>query len=524
MSESASWRDSLRLYKDKRLLTIFLFGISSGFPWVMIGSAISAWLKEAGFSRSEIGFFGVVFVAYSVNFLWSPLVDRVRLPLGGRWLGQRRSWIFLTQGVVVACCLLMSQVDILSQLALAKSIALALALSAATQDIAIDAYRIDIMPEGDGRRMSAASAITTAGWWTGYAGLGAVPFLFVGDRFSWADSYLLMAVVVVLLMVCTLLAKEPPSNREKEQQSAQNRYLSIFVQRSERASLGLVGLIGLAIVIGIWAILGRPGLSFSFPGIEWAIVSLEVAIVAWVLRTLLRWEREGSASVYTGTFKWHHKTLGWLLSTFLEPLAEFFRRNGVKLAVSILLFIFLFKIGEAFLGRMSIVFYKEVGFSNEEIGLYSKATSWWVTILFSIVGSMVNIRFGLFRGLLIGGIAMAASNLMFAWLAMVGPSTDLLLAAVIVDGFTSAWSTVAFVAFLSVMCDRAFTAAQYALMASLGTLGRTLLATYSGVLVDWLDGNWAVFFVITTLMIIPSLVLLLLLRQRLAKVLDQVKQ
>jgi len=522
LSDKASWRDSLRIYKDQRLVAIFLFGISSGFPWVMIGSAMSAWLKEAGFSRSEIGFFGAIFVAYSVNFLWSPLVDRVHLPGITRWLGQRRSWIIVTQALVAGLCLVLGFIDVGSQLAIAKTVALALALAAATQDIAIDAYRIDIMPEGDGRRMSAASALATAGWWTGYAGLGAIPFLLVGDHEGWGPMYIYMSAAVIGLMVCTWLAKEPETGREHAQQQVQNRYLRVFMQRSESASIGLVALIAAAIAVGIWSIIGMPGIAQVPVGSNWLVILFEIVVIGIVLRTLLQWEKEATGLAGSGTLKWHHQTLGWILATFLEPLAEFFRRNGVKLALSILLFIFLFKIGEAFLGRMSIVFYKEIGFSNADIGVYSKATSWWVTILFSVLGSAVNIRFGLYKGLFIGGLAMAASNLMFAYLALVGPSKDILLTAVIVDGFTSAWSTVAFVAFLSVMCDRAFTASQYALMASLGTLGRTLLATYSGVMVDWLNGNWAVFFVITTLMITPSLVLLLLLRKRLEVVLDKV--
>jgi len=164
---------------------------------------------------------------------------------------------------------------------------------------------------------------------------------------------------------------------------------------------------------------------------------------------------------------------------------------------------------------MSIVFYKEVGFSNTDIALYSKLISWWVTIAFSLIGSLVTIRYGILKGLFIGGLAMGASNLMFAAVAMVGPDKLMLVSAVVVDGFTSAWSTVAFVAFLSMMCNRAFTASQYALMASLGTLGRTLLASFSGVLVDYLEGDWALFFVMTALMVLPSLLLLYRIRHRL---------
>jgi PAT family beta-lactamase induction signal transducer AmpG len=172
------------------------------------------------------------------------------------------------------------------------------------------------------------------------------------------------------------------------------------------------------------------------------------------------------------------------------------------------LFIFLFKIGEAFLGRMSLVFYKEIGFSNSDIGTYSKLGNWWVTIVFSILGGMVNIRYGIVKGLFIGGIAMAASNIMFSIMALVGPNKALFVATIVVDGFTAAWGTVAMVSFISLMCNNAFSASQYALMASVSVFGRTVLASSSGVLVDWMDGNWPLFFVITALMVIPSLLFL----------------
>jgi PAT family beta-lactamase induction signal transducer AmpG len=201
----------------------------------------------------------------------------------------------------------------------------------------------------------------------------------------------------------------------------------------------------------------------------------------------------------------------------VDPITEFFKRNGWQLAIGMLAFIFLFKIGEAFLGRMSIVFYKEVGFSNDDIAVYSKMVNWWVTIIFAILGSFVNLRLGIVRGLMLGGIAMAGSNLMFAWIAGVGPNTNLLLAAVIIDGFTAAWSTVAFVAFISLLANRAFTATQYALFASLGNLGRTLLSSYSGYVVNWLDGNWQLFFILTAVMVIPSLIILFALRKSLTR-------
>jgi PAT family beta-lactamase induction signal transducer AmpG len=205
----------------------------------------------------------------------------------------------------------------------------------------------------------------------------------------------------------------------------------------------------------------------------------------------------------------------------VAPIEEFFDRNGTRLAISILLFIFLFKLGEAYLGRMSIVFYREVGFSNADIAYYSKMINWVTTIVFSLIGSVFTIRYGILKGLFIGGIAMASSNLLFAVMAIVGPDKLLFAFTVFVDGFTSAWGSVAFVALLSVLCNKNFSASQYALMASLGTFGRVMLGSYSGIIVDWLDGNWAVFFLLTALMVIPSLLFLYSIRKPLTRLIEQ---
>ncbi|RUO19354.1 MFS transporter [Aliidiomarina iranensis] len=448
------FRNVVRFYCQRRLITIFLLGMASGYPWVMIGSSMSAWLNEMGFTRSTIGFFGVVFAAYSVNFLWSPLVDRVKIPLLSNWLGHRRGWILFCQLGIALSCFVLAQMNFTTHLYWAGLVALVLAVFSATQDISIDAYRIDSVGEHEARVQSAGAAMTTAGWWTGFAGLGAIPF-FLSDMpgWDWPRVYQYLAALMLVLSAGVWLAREPKTARGALQKEAELRYQQVLAGVGNRIAL-------------------------------------------------------------------RHKITAWLGVTLVEPLAEFFRRSGVKFALSILLFVLLFKVGEAFLGRMSIVFYQEVGFSNSDIAWYSKIVSWWVTIIFALLGSYVTMRIGILKGLFIGGTAMAASNLFFAVLALVGPNKGLLLAAVITDGFTSAWSTVAFVALISLLANRAFTATQYALMASVGTLGRTVLATYSGAVVDWLDGNWALFFVLTTLMVIPSLLFLWTIRKPIQKLED----
>ncbi|GGF85053.1 AmpG family muropeptide MFS transporter [Alteromonas lipolytica] len=437
---------SLTSFRDKRLFSIFVFGIASGFPWVMIGSVLSAWLKDESLSRSAIGLFGAIFAVYSINFLWAPLLDRVRPLL----LGQRRGWIAQMQILIVGCCIWMSTLDAQTSLYQIALCGLFIAISSATQDIAIDAFRIDTIAQHETDTMSAASSLATAGWWTGYGGLGAIPFLIADlPGWDWQQIYLLLGGIMSLCLLVTLVvAKEPVVNREALLAQASAHYQSLAVS--------------------------------------------------------------GNSVV--------NKLTRWLLVSLVEPFREFFSRNGARLALQILLFIFLFKIGEAFLGRMSIVFYKELGFSNSEIGTYSKLLNWWVTIVFSVIGGLVNIRYGIFRGLLIAGTAMAASNLMFAWMAEIGPHKGWFVVTIILDGFTSAWSTVAMVAFISLLCNRAFSATQYALMASLSVASRTLLASSSGILVDYLGGNWALFFIITAVMVIPSLYILYRLRHQITAI------
>lgn len=437
LPKAAVLLNALKTFNDKRYLSIFLFGISSGFPWIMIGSVLSAWLKDEGLSRSAIGLFGIIFATYSFNFLWSPLVDKIKPPL----LGQRRGWIFAMQGCVVLLCLVMSQLTADQDLFYVALVGLLIAIASATQDIAIDGFRIDCIAQDDKDGMSAASSVATAGWWTGYGGLGAIPF-FLADMTSWTwpNIYLLLGALMALLMCATYLANEPQIDREA--------LLEKITAKDTKQS----------------------------------------------------------------------PVFHWIQTTLVTPFAEFFNRNGVKLAASFLLFIFLFKIGEAFLGRMSIVFYKEIGFSNSDIATYSKLLNWWVTIVFSLLGGLVNIRYGIYRGLMIAGVAMAASNLLFALIAQTGPSTSLLAITVIVDGFTGAWSTVAMVAFISLLCNRAFSATQYALMASLSVAGRTLVASSSGFVVDSLEGNWSLFFILTAVMVLPSLCFLYSIRHHIKRV------
>ncbi len=453
----------LKAYADSRLAKVLLIGIISGLPWVLHGAMITLWLKDAGFTRSAIGLFGYIATVYALNFLWAPLVDALRIPWLGDALGRRRSWILMLQAVILLSAVGLYFYSLPVNPWVIATFGLIIAAASATQDVAIDAMRIELMQKNESAMIAAGAAIATAGWYTGYNAGGAIA-LYAADWLKqagvenpWGMTYLLMAVVIVATNIALLFAKEPASERA-------------------------------AVLTGIKAGNASGPVLGHAPG--------------HVLGNAL-----GNVLSNAGA---------WIRASFWLPLSEFFRRNGMQTALLLLGFIVLFKVGEAFLGRMSLLFYREVGFSEADIATYSKLLGWGTIVVFSILGSLFSIRYGLLKGLIICGIAMAATNLMFAWLARVGPDISLFAAAVVSDQFTSAISTVAFVAFISQLCDRAYTATQYALLASIGNLSRTTLSAHSGQVVDALGGAWDIFFVLTAVMAVPGLLLLWASRKRLS--------
>ena len=447
---------SLAVYFERRMARILMLGIISGFPWVLIGSALNLWLKEDGLSRTTIGWAGLIFAVYAFNFLWAPLIDRIRIPWLTDRIGHRRAWIVTLQGVILASLVAWSAIDPVANLAAVVGVGLVIAIASATQDITIDALRIEQMGTAEGSAMAAGAATAVVGWYTGYK-LGGAVALEVADGFQragvadyWQATFLMLGVAVILCNVGLMFVREAPSKARVAAQAEE--------QRRVAARLGLAG----------------PRAVGAFAGAG-----------------------------------------AWFATTVAGPLLSFFRRNGFAIAAAVLGFIFLFKIGEAFLGRMSLVFYNEIGFSKTDIALYSKGLGWVTTVAFTVLGGLFAIRMGLVRAMFLSGIGMAATNLLFAALAWTGRSELLFAVAVVMDDLTSAFATVTFVAFISMLVDRTYTATQYALMASIGTAGRTIFAASSGALVDWLDGDWGTFFVITTLMVIPSLACLWAIRAKL---------
>jgi MFS transporter, PAT family, beta-lactamase induction signal transducer AmpG len=441
----------LQPYSDRRMLRILLLGIISGFPWVLIGSALNLWLKENDLSRTTIGWAGLIFAVYAVNFLWAPLIDRLHLPVLSKKIGHRKSWIILMQLIIFISLLLWSLLDPAKNLWLVIAVGLGIAISSATQDITIDALRIEQIGINEKELVSAGAAVAVVGWWTGYK-IGGFISLVSADILQkqglenyWQISFAVLSLIVLLCCIGLFFI---PEKNSKEKINFQNIIDKKIINK-----------------IGVSNILSR---SFA-----------------------------------------------WLYGTVIEPLLSFFKKNTVNVALAILGFVFLFKIGEAFLGRMSLVFYKEIGFSKTDIALYSKAIGWLTTVTFTLLGGLFAARMGLVKAMFVSGVFMASTNILFSVLAWVGSSKILFAFTVLIDDLSSAFATVAFVGFISSLVDRNYTATQYALLASIGTAGRTVFASSSGMMVDWLNGNWIIFFIITALMVIPSLIFLLLIKSKL---------
>ena len=436
--------ETFSVYYDKRMLRILLLGAISGFPWVLIASSLSLWLKEEGLSRSTIGWAGLIFGVYAFNYLWAPIIDRIQIPYLTKKLGHRRGWIVLMQIIILLCLVVWSAINPTENLALLISVGLIIAIASATQDITVDALRIEQINENEGKTMAAGAAMAVVGWWTGYK-LGGVVALFAAEFFEnlgvadyWQATFLILGILIILMNIGLMFVNEP---------------IETDRQAKQRETDQLIG-----------KKLGSNNLATNF--------------------------------------------IAYITGTIGGPIISFFKKNGFAIAAGILAFVFLFKIGEAFMGRMSIVFYKEIGFSKGQIAIYSKGLGWITTVMFTLLGGLMAMRAGTIKTMFFAGGLMAITNLLFAVLAWTGKSEILFAIAVIADDITAAFATVAFVAFISLLVDRTYTATQYALLASIGTAGRTTLASSSGALVDWLNGDWGTFFILTTIMVIPSLICL----------------
>ncbi len=438
-----SWREAFKAYTQPRAISLFFLGFSAGLPFMLVFASLSFWLREADISRSTIGFFSWVGLAFGFKWVWAPLIDRLPLPLLSRLLGRRRAWLLVAQ-----CSISLSLVGMaysnpdndLWQMAL---FAVLVAFSAATQDIVIDAYRIEIADE----RLQAVLAATymigyrIAMIVSGAGTLALAAWFATGDGYeilAWRQAYLVMAALVGIGVITTLCVREP---KVPQKDSALERQ-----------------------------------------SVEW-------------------FEHHPWIPKFVG------RIATWFYSAVFCPFLDFVVRYRWQ-ALLILLLISTYRISDIVQGIMANPFYVDMGYTKEEIAFVTKVFGVIVTLLGATMSGTLIMRFGVMRILLIGAILTAVTNLLFAWLAVIGHNLPWLVAVIVADNLSAGVATAAFVAYLSGLTSIQYSATQYALFSSVMLLFPKLIAGFSGLSVDaW---GYEAFFTATALIGIPVVLLILL--------------
>jgi PAT family beta-lactamase induction signal transducer AmpG len=405
--------DAVRLYTDRRMAAILAMGFSSGLPLALTGATLSIWLKEDGISLTAIGLFAQVGLAYNLKFLWAPVIDRVPLPFLTARLGRRRGWAVFIQILLALSILMLGQADPAIDPWRTALVAVVVAFFSASQDIVIDAFRVELL---DDREQGAGAAATQVGYRIGMlvSGAGA---LYLASAFGWQTAYTVLACLIGIGTAAVLLIREPQSPRPLRE--------------------------------------------------------------------------------------------NWLRAAIVEPFADFTTRHGW---VAILLFVLLFKTGDAVAGWMSGPFYLSLGFSKVEIASISKVFGLIASMAGVILGGGLVLRVGIMRALLIGGVLQALSNLAYIAQLWAGHDIAMLAVTIATENVTGGIGSAAFVAYLSRLCNPAFTATQYALLSALAAVSRTFIASGGGWMADRL--GWGPFFTASTLLCVPGLLLLLYLMRR----------
>lgn len=411
-----SMKSAITMYLQPRLLIVFVMGFASGLPLALSSATLFFWLAESGVALAAIGLFALVGAPYNFKFLWAPFIDRVPLPILTKLFGQRRSWMLLIQIGLMLAILWLAFSNPESTPLLTAVCALAVAFFSASQDIVIDAYRIEIL---DPDEQGAGAAMTQAGYRLGAIAAGAGA-LFLAEQLDWSLVYCVMAALVLVGMTASVLAPDP----EKR-----NPELS---QTKRRA------------------------------GIRAMVV---------------------------------------------DPFIEFFQRNGPSTAIVILVFILLYKFGDAYAGVMAYPFYYEMGFSKSEVATVSKLFGVIATVVGVFTGGLIVRRFGIMPSLLGCGILQMFSNLMYAAQSIAGHDVQFLYFTIGIENLSGGMGSAAFVAYLSVLCNTQYTGTQFALFTSFMAFGRTLLSSSSGWMVE--ATGWFNFFVISTAVAAPGLILLI---------------
>ena len=496
-----SWRHSLQSFGHPRVITMLFLGFSAGLPLLLIFSSLSLWLREAGVERATVTFFSWAALGYSFKFVWAPLVDALPVPLLTRRLGRRRGWMLLAQGSIMATIAGMALTDPAGgHLTLMALAAVLLGFSSATQDIVIDAYRIE---SADVSLQALMSSTYIAGYRIGMlvSGAGA---LFLASAFgsakgaydyqAWQSAYLIMAAAMSVGVFTTLVIAEPPTRAIRIPSRSTGDYAGFLF-------MFIAAVTGFILVFyysaGLAAELSRTlaGVLGAEAGARLLVEALRLATgvaTAWLIATFTI--RSGVVS------------RDMMQDTYIAPLKDFFRRYGLKSALLLLALVGVYRISDIVLGVIANVFYQDVGFTKPEIAGVVKTFGLFMTIAGGFLGGLLSVRYGVVRILLLGALLSAATNLLFIALAAVGHDLSMLYLVISVDNLSAGLASAAFVAFLSSLTNIRFTAMQYAIFSSLMTLFPKILGGYSGTIVDSL--GYPYFFMLTALLGLPVLVLI----------------
>lgn len=506
IAQFQSWQESLKAFTHPRVVTMLFYGVVAGLPLLLIFSSLSLWLREAGVERAAVTYFSWAALGYSFKFVWAPLIDVIPLPVLTRKLGRRRAWLLLSQLMVMLAIALMALVDPASQgLTLMALAAVLLGFSAATQDIVIDAYRI----ESAGKKLQALmSASYIAGYRIGMliAGAGA---LFLASYFgsslgnyefsAWQVTYLVMSGFMLIGIITTLVIDEPAVNQQIRPQAA-----------SDYAGLFFTFVVAVSGFIAFFASSSALALQAKLVLAGWVLNANLAGVLVEMLRLALALGVAVILAMFCLRFEWVNKAL--LKRSYIEPIQDFFRRYGWSLAWLLLALVGLYRISDIVLGVIANVFYQDMGFTKPQIATVVKTFGLFMTLLGGFLGGLLAVRYGVMRILMLGAILSAATNLLFMLLAGMGNEVWMLYVVISADNLSGGLASAAFVAFLSSLTNISFTAVQYAIFSSLMTLLPKMLGGYSGTMVDAI--GYQGFFLATALMGLPVLLLIILANKR----------
>lgn len=486
-------------WRQKPVWIMVLLGFSAGVPLLLIFSSLSLWLREAGVSKADVTYFSWAALGFSFKFVWAPLVDKLPLPLLSALMGRRRSWLLLAQlGVIAAICL-MALTDPRQHLQMMAIAAVLLGFSAATQDVVIDAFRIE---SADARLQALLSSTYIAGYRIGMiaAGAGALYLAqFFGSTSdvyhydAWRNTYLCMAAVMGVGVLTTLLIAEPESGRSPYHYPTAD-YLRFFFG----FAFSLCAFVTVLFLL--------PSSPQWFAGSMQYLLGFVYGAVCFVLAA-------GAALlVFRLLAGLGFVNVRLVSESYTQPINDFIKRYG-SLAIWVLLLIGFYRVSDIILGVIANVFYQDMGYSKDQIASVTKIFGVIMTIVGSFFGGFLTLKLGVMRVLMLGAVLVSLTNLMFMWLAGVEADIVALTVVIAADNLSGGLAVAAFVAWLSSLTNISFTATQYAVFSSIMTLFPKLLGGYSGTVVETVGyGN---FFLIASLLGMPVVILIAFLSRKL---------